>query len=85
MAKVKSKFRPPKKPLEKSAAPQPWCVIVTEYEKGWGIRTDDRLEFPSKAQASAYADQYNENSAKYDTPENSYHAMIYPKEPLQKK
>ena len=82
MSKMKSKFRPKSKTntIQKPSEPQVWCVEVTEYEKEWGIRKDDLLEFPSEAKARAHAEQYNKMSAEKDTPDHSFHAVAFPKE-----
>lgn len=86
MSKMKSKFRSKSKakPIPKPTEPQIWCVKVTEYEKDWGVRTDDLLEFPSKEKAVAYAAEYNKKSAELDTPEHFFHAIAFAKDPSTK-
>ena len=85
MSKMKSKFRPTSKSSSKPSAPRVWCVDVKEFEEGWGIRTDDRLEFPSEEEANAYATKFNKESATHDTDENFYQAVAYPKDPAKNK
>lgn len=82
---MKSKFRKPSKakPIQKPSEPQVWCVEVTEYEKEWGIRRDDLLEFPSEAKARAHAEQYNKMSAEIDTPDHFFNAFAFPRKPAK--
>ena len=85
MSKMKAKFRPKSKakPIQKPSEPQVWCVEVTEFEKGWGIRKDDVLEFPSEAKARAYAELLNKKAAESNTSEYSFHADAFAKEPAK--
>jgi hypothetical protein len=34
-------------------------VQMWEYERGWGCRLDETLEFPTKEEAEKYAENYN--------------------------
>ena len=84
MSKMKFKFRPKTKSTKQSTEPQMWCVKVTEYEKDWGIRTDDLLEFPTEEKAVTYASEYNKKSAELDTPDHFFQAIAFPKDPATK-
>lgn len=87
MSKMKSKFgkNTKTKPVPKTSEPQIWCVKITEHERGWGIRTDDLLEFPNEEKAVAYADSHNKKSAEQDTPDHFFHAIAFAKETTDKK
>lgn len=38
------------------------CVEVTEYERGWGQRTEETLLFLTEGEAQQYVEQYNKRS-----------------------
>lgn len=37
-------------------------VEVREYERGWGSRVEDVIEFDTNAQAEAYCKEYNKDN-----------------------
>lgn len=37
-------------------------VEVREYERGWGSRVEDVIEFDTYAKAQAYCDDYNKDN-----------------------
>lgn len=84
MSKVKSKFRPQNKSIDKSFAPQVWCVDVSEYEAGWGTRRDELLEFSSEEEARIYVEKFNKESTRDDTDSHFYRAVAFPKDDLYK-
>ena len=36
-----------------------WAVDIIESERGWGQRTDETVEFKTKAKADAFVKKYN--------------------------
>ena len=34
-------------------------AFMIEYERGWGAKVDEVKEFPTRAEAVAFADEYN--------------------------
>lgn len=34
-------------------------VVLMEYERGWGSRVDESIEFPTKEEAEKYCKEFN--------------------------
>ncbi|MBF5007718.1 hypothetical protein [Diaphorobacter caeni] len=79
MSGMKSRFRPKSQKSPKPSPPQTWCVEIIESEAGWGMRLDERLEFPSEEKAVAYATKFNEDAKRYNTDEHHFHASVLAK------
>ena len=83
MSKLKSRFRPKAPKPPKPSAPKTWHVDIHESEADWGVRLDERLDFPTEEQALAYAQKFNEEAATYATAQQSFHAFAYCKKPTK--
>lgn len=44
-------------------------VNVYEYERGWGSRLDDTIEFPTKEAAKAYVKNFNASNVEDVVPD----------------
>ena len=84
MSKLKSRFRPKASKPPKPLAPKTWYVDIHESETDWGVRLDERLNFPTEAEALAYAQKFNEEAATYATAQQSFHAFAYSKKLIKK-